>query len=118
MEMTIQDYGSRMGDPASQKFGTFSYLPALDAASIRKEVAFMVGKGWTCAVEHVEPARAADDYWYMWKLPMFGERDVDRIMNELTACRNANPGHHVRVVGYDPKRQTQGLSIVVFRGDG
>jgi ribulose-bisphosphate carboxylase small chain len=53
----------------------------------------------------------------MWKLPMFGERDVDTVMNELTACRNANPGHHVRLVGYDNKRQTQGLAMAVYRGD-
>jgi ribulose-bisphosphate carboxylase small chain len=110
METTMQDYGSRMGDPGSKKFGTFSYLPALDAAAIRRQVDYMVAQGWNCAVEHVEPERAGDDYWYMWKLPLFGEREVDRIMAELTACRNANPGHHVR--------QTQGLSIVVVRGDG
>lgn len=116
MDMTMRDYGSRMGDPASKKFGTFSYLPELDAASIRKQVACMVGKGWNCAVEHVEPARAADDYWYMWRLPMFGERDVDKIMSELTACRNANPGNLIRIIGYDNKRQTQGQSMVVYRG--
>lgn len=26
MEMAIRDYDSRMGDPASKKFGVFSYL--------------------------------------------------------------------------------------------
>jgi ribulose-bisphosphate carboxylase small chain len=52
----------------------------------------------------------------MWKLPLFGERDVNTVMNELNACRNANPGDHVRLIGYDNKRQTQGLSMVVFRG--
>lgn len=48
-------------------------------------------------------------------LPMFGEREVDKIMDELTACRNANPGDHIRIIGYDGKRQTQGLSMVVHR---
>ncbi len=117
MEQTIRDYPSRMGDPASKKFGTFSYLPEMDAASIRKQVDYMIAQGWNCAVEHVEPPRAGDDYWYMWKLPMFGERDVDAIMSELTACRNANPGDHIRIIGYDNKRQTQGQSMVVYRGD-
>ena len=117
MDMEIQDYGSRMEDPASRKLGTFSYLPEMDAASIRRQVDYMIAKGWNCAVEHVEPARAADNYWYMWKLPLFGERDVDVIMNELTGCRNANPGHHIRIIGYDNQRQTQGLSMVVHRGD-
>jgi ribulose-bisphosphate carboxylase small chain len=117
MDMTMRDYGSRMGDAASKRFGTFSYLPPMDAAAIRRQVAYMIARGWNCAVEHVEPARAADDYWYMWKLPLFGERDIDAIMSELTACRDANPGHHVRIIGYDTKRQTQGQSIVVYRGD-
>ena len=113
----IQDYPSRVGDPASQRFETFSYLPPMDAGQIRRQVAYMAEQGWDCAIEHVEPERAAETYWYMWKLPMFGERDVDTVMNELTACRNANPGHHVRVIGYDSKRQTQGLAMAVYRGD-
>ena len=116
MTTEIRDYTSRMGDPASLKYGTFSYLPEMTATEIRRQVAYMIGKGWNCAIEHVEPARAADDYWYMWKLPLFGENDVDTVMNELLACRSANPDHHIRIIGYDNKRQTQGLSMVVYRG--
>ncbi len=116
MAKSIQDYNSRRNDPSSKKFGTFSYLPRMDASSIRQQVQYMVNRGWSCAVEHVEPEMAARDYWYMWKLPMFGERNLDTIMSELTACRNANPGDHVRIIGYDNKRQTQGQSIVVYRG--
>ena len=112
----MRDYGSRMNDPASRRYETFSYLPEMDAAKVRRQVKYMIDRGWNCAVEHVEPARAGDSYWYMWKLPLFGERDVNTVMNELNACRNANPGDHVRLIGYDNKRQTQGLSMVVFRG--
>ena len=36
-------------------------------------------------------------------------------MSELNACRNANPSDHIRIIGYDNKRQTQGLSMVVYR---
>lgn len=61
--------------------------------------------------------REGDNYWYMWKLPLFGESDINVVMNEINACRNANPGNHVRLIGYDNKRQTQGLSMVVYRGD-
>lgn len=114
---TVQDYPSRMGDPKSRRFETFSYLPEMDASQIRQQVQHIVNQGWDCAIEHVEPARTAETYWYLWKLPMFGERGVDIVMNELTACHNANPGHHVRLVGYDNKRQTQGMAIVVYRGD-
>ncbi len=113
----IQDYPSRMNDAGSRRFETFSYLPEMDASQIRKQLAYMVERGWNCAVEHVEPARAGGNYWYMWKLPLFGESDINVVMNEINACHNANPGNHVRLIGYDNKRQTQGLSMVVYRGD-
>ena len=32
-----------------------------------------------------------DSYWYMWKLPMFGETDVDKILAEAEACHKAHP---------------------------
>lgn len=116
MAKAIQDYNSRRNDPASKRLGTFSYLPAMNALAIRQQVQYMVNRGWNCAVEHVEPEMATRDYWYMWKLPLFGERDLDVIMDELTACRNANPGDYVRIIGYDNRRQTQGQSMVVYRG--
>jgi ribulose-bisphosphate carboxylase small chain len=52
----------------------------------------------------------------MWKLPMFGETDVDAILNEAEACKAANPGNHVRLVGYDNYAQSQGTALVIFRG--
>lgn len=117
MASEIRDYPSRLDDSGSKRCGTFSYLPEMDAAALRRQVGYIVERGWNAAIEHVEPERAASGYWYMWKLPMFGERDVDTIMAELTGCRNANPGHHVRIVGYDNKRQTQGLAMLASRGD-
>ena len=114
----LQDYRSRMDDPASRKFETFSYLPRMDAKRIRKQIEYIVSKGWNPAIEHVEPARAMDNFWYMWKLPMFGEGNVDAILKEAAACRKANPKNHVRLIGYDNLRQTQGASMVIYRGDG
>lgn len=112
----ILDYPSRVGDPASQRLGTFSYLPAMDPPAIRRQVAYALDQGWTPAIEHVEPERAAATYWYMWKLPMFGEGDADVVVAEVGECLAANPGHHIRLIGYDSDRQTQGFSIVVHRG--
>ena len=34
----MQDYSSSLADPTSRKFETFSYLPEMDAARIRKQV--------------------------------------------------------------------------------
>ena len=52
----------------------------------------------------------------MWKLPMFGETDVDTILKEAEACHAANPKNHVRLVGYDNYAQSKGAEMVVFRG--
>ena len=112
----MQDYSSRLSDPASRKFETFSYLPEMDAAAIRKQVEYIVSKGWNPAIEHTEPENSTGSYWYMWKLPMFGETDVDKILAEAEACHKANPNNHVRLVGYDNYAQSQGTSMVIYRG--
>ena len=112
----MQDYKSSLGDTTSRKFETFSYLPAMDVANIKKQVEYLVKKGWNPAIEHTEPENAFDHYWYMWKLPMFGETSVDRILAEADACHKAHPNNHVRLVGYDKLKQTQGAAMVVFRG--
>lgn len=39
-------------------------------------------------------------------------------MNEINACRNAYPGHHNKIIGYNDKRQTQDMAMVVHRTDG
>jgi len=114
----IQDYPSRVNDPESRKFETFSYLPKMDAKRIRQQVAYIVSQGWNPAIEHIEPERAGIDYWYMWKLPMFGEKDIDTILSEAAECHKANPDNHVRLIGYDNLKQSQGASMVVYRGKG
>ena len=110
------DYKSRLSDPASRKFETFSYLPAMTPEQIRQQVEYIVKKGWNPAIEHTEPEHLMDSYWYMWKLPMFGETDVNRILAEAEACHKANPNNHVRLVGYDNFAQSQGAAMVIYRG--
>ena len=111
----MQDYKSRLSDPNSRKFETFSYLPAMSDKDIRKQVEYIVAKGWNPAIEHVEPENAFDHYWYMWKLPMFGENDVEAILKEVEACHKANPDNHIRLVGFDNAKQSKGAEMVVFR---
>ena len=113
----MNDYPSRIKDPASRRLGTFSYLPEFTEEDIRKQIQYVIDQGWDCAIEHTEPEFARLHYWYLWKLPMFGETDVDRIMDEIEACKKANPGHHVRLIGYNKYKQTQGVSFVVHRGE-
>ena len=109
----MQDYKSRLSDPNSRKFETFSYLPAMSDKDIRKQVEYIVAKGWNPAIEHVEPENAFDHYWYMWKLPMFGENDVEAILKEVEACHKANPDNHIRLVGFDNAKQSKGAEMVV-----
>ena len=68
----VQDYRSSLSNTDSRKFETFSYLPEMNKDQIKKQVAYIVSKGWNPAIEHTEPENAFDHYWYMWKLPMFG----------------------------------------------
>ena len=95
------------------KTGTFSYLPPMTALQLRKQVEYILARGWTPAVEHSDAGRAPGSYWSMWKLPMFGETSVERVLAEAEACRKANPGHVVRLIGYDNVRQTLGTAFTV-----
>jgi ribulose-bisphosphate carboxylase small chain len=113
---TIQDYHSRLSDSSSRKFGTFSYLPPMSTTAVRTQVEYLLAKGWAPAIEHTEPQHTAGSYWYMWKLPMFGEKSADKVLAEAQECHKANPGNHVRLVGYDKLRQTQGAAMVIYRG--
>lgn len=112
----MQDYKSSLTDAGSRKFETFSYLPKLSDEAIRAQVEYIVSKGWNPAVEHTEPENAFDHYWYMWKLPLFGETNVDTILAEAEACHKAHPNNHVRLIGYDNYAQSQGTAMVIFRG--
>ena len=112
----LQDYASSLSDTSSRKFETFSYLPEMSPEQTRKQVDYIVSKGWNPAVEHTEPRNATGSYWYMWKLPMFGETDVDTILAEVDACHKAHPENHVRLVGFDNYAQSKGTEMVIYRG--
>lgn len=112
----MQDYKSSLSNTESRKFETFSYLPEMSAGQIRQQVEYIVSKGWNPAVEHTEPENAFSHYWYMWKLPMFGETDIDTILAEVDACHKAHPKNHVRLVGYDNFAQSKGAEMVVIHG--
>ncbi len=111
----IRNYNSQLNDPKSRRFETFSYLPELDQEQLLGQVSRMLEKGLVPIIEHVEPNRAQVNYWYMWKLPMFGEKSTDNVMARLNECRTANPDHHIRLSGHNPIRQTREASFVVFR---
>ena len=112
----MQDYQSSLSDPSSRKFETFSYLPTMTEDEIRQQIQYIVDQGWNPGIEHTEPENANGHYWYMWKLPMFGETDVDAIMKEIEACHTAHPENHVRLLGFNNFAQSAGASMVIYRG--
>jgi ribulose-bisphosphate carboxylase small chain len=111
----MRNYHSILNDSGSRKFETYSYLAPMDAAELRRQIQTILNKGWDVAVEHVEPERSSVTYWYMWKLPFFGEWNLDLLINEINACRSAYPKHIIKVIGYDKLKQSQGHAMVVHR---
>jgi ribulose-bisphosphate carboxylase small chain len=102
--------------PSTERRGeTFSYLPAMTPERMRQQISYLMAQGWNPAIEHTEPEKSFSSFWYLWKLPIFGERSVERILAELEACHRANPGHHVRLLGYDNYTQSQGTAFIVYR---
>jgi ribulose-bisphosphate carboxylase small chain len=83
---------------------------------VRKQIAYMIHQGWNPGIEHTESDNMAGSYWYMWKLPMFGEQSVDAVLAEIESCHRENPDHLVRLVGFDNYSQSQGMAFVVYRG--
>ncbi|MDY6981280.1 MAG: ribulose bisphosphate carboxylase small subunit [Pseudomonadota bacterium] len=106
-----------MGDfQTAQTLETFGFLPKLTAEEIQEQIAYILANGWAPAIEHEHPSQAFNHYWTMWKLPFFGETNLQSVLDELEACRRAYPDHHIRLLGYDSYTQTQGHSFVVFEG--
>ncbi len=107
----MQDYKQGL------KYETFSYLPPMNAERIRAQIKYAIAQGWSPGIEHVEVKNSMNQYWYMWKLPFFGEQNVDNVLAEIEACRSAYPTHQVKLVAYDNYAQSLGLAFVVYRGN-
>jgi ribulose-bisphosphate carboxylase small chain len=99
--------------------GTFSFLPDLTDEQIAAQIAYSLNHGWAMSVEYTDDAHPRSSYWEMWGLPMFDltVHDVELVMREVRACREAFPTHYIKVIGYDASygRQTTALSFIVNR---
>lgn len=99
-----------------QRTETFSYLPAMTPDRIAQQIAYCIERGWNPAIEYTEPEKSFSNFWYLWKLPLFGTQSVEAVLTELEACHRANPGMLVRLIAYDNYAQSQGMAFVVYRG--
>jgi ribulose-bisphosphate carboxylase small chain len=108
---------NQMGDfQTANTLETFGFLPKLTQEEIYEQIAYLISQGWTPAIEHEHPGSATNHYWTMWKLPMFGQQNLEEVVSELEACRRAYPDHHIRLMGYDNYTQSQGTAFVVYEG--
>ena len=109
--MHIDPYG-----PTLRHAETFSYLPQMTPERLRYQIAYLIENGWNPAIEHSEPEKSMSNFWYLWELPLFGEKSIDKVLAEIESCHRANPGQHVRLIGYDNYQQSQGTAFIVHRG--
>jgi ribulose-bisphosphate carboxylase small chain len=97
--------------------GAFSYLPDLTDDEIRMQLEYCLDNGWAVSVEFTDDAHPRNVYWHMWGAPMFDLHDAAGIMAEISACRDTNPEHYIRVNAFDSSFGTESvaLSFIVSR---
>lgn len=91
--------------------GTFSFLPDLSDAQIRRQVKYCLDRGWAVNVEYSDDPHPRNTYWELWGLPMFDLRDPAGVMLEIDACRAAFPRHYIRVGAFDATRGVESLRL-------
>ncbi len=99
--------------------GTFSFLPDLSDDQISAQIRYALEHGWAMSVEYTDDPHPRNSYWEMWGLPLFdvAPDEVDVVLREVRACREAHPDHYIKLSAYDASlgRQTTALSFIVNR---
>ena len=96
---------------------TFGFLPPMTQEEIYDQIAYIIAQGWSPVIEHVHPSGSMQTYWSYWKLPFFGEKDLNLVVSELEACHRAYPDHHVRIIGYDAYTHKAKVQLLQFSKD-
>src|SRR5205814_2974633 len=96
-----------------------SFLPDFTDEEIEGQLRYAVTNHWALSIEYTDDAHPRNAYWEMWGLPHFdtNPEDVEEIMREVRAAREAYPEHYIKVIAYDPSytRQTTALAFIVNR---
>ena len=100
------------------KLETFSYLPEMTPAQIESQIGAIVRQNLVVGIEYTSVPDPRDRYWSLWKLPQFDIASPDAVLAELAECRQANRHSYIKINGYDPVRQGQVVSFVVYRPEG
>jgi len=97
--------------------GTFSFLPDFSDEEIRAQIEYALGQGWSCSIEHTDEPHPRNVYWEMFGLPMFDLKDAAGVLREVRRCREAFPGHYVKLNAFDATHGVESLrlSFIVHR---
>jgi ribulose-bisphosphate carboxylase small chain len=91
--------------------GSFSYLPDLTEAQIKKQVEYMISKSWAINIEWTDDPHPRNCYWEMWGLPLFDIPDVATVMYEINECRKAHPGIYIKVAAFSNVRGVESTAV-------
>ena len=97
--------------------GSFSLLPDLTDAQIKKQIEYTIKRGFAVSIEYTDDPHPRNCYWELWGLPLFNVADASTILFELNECRKAHPNFYVKINAFDSTRgvESTGLSFMVQR---
>jgi len=97
--------------------GTFSLLPDLTDAQIKKQIEYAVSSGFAVSIEWTDDPHPRNCYWEMWGLPLFDIPDAATVMYELAECRKAHKGVYIKINAFNNARgvESTALSFMVNR---
>lgn len=101
--------------PKERRYETFSYLPPLTDQQIVRQIQYVLDQGYYPAVEFNETSDAEIYYWTMWKLPLFGCKTPQELLNEVQQCKSEYSNCFIRVVAFDNIKQCQVMSFIVHK---
>merc|ERR1712050_592775 len=99
--------------------GMYSFLPDLDPAAIKVQLAFYIQLGLAVAIEYTKEPHPRHSYWDMWGLPMFNRQEVLPVYDELVRACQHNVDAFVKVCIFDNRRGVESCvaSFIVQRPD-
>ena len=97
--------------------GSFSYLPDLTEAQIKKQVDYMLANKWAVNIEWTDDPHPRNTYWELWGLPLFDCKDASAVMFELAECKRFNPEGYIKMQAFNPALGTESCvqSFIAYR---
>ncbi|MEQ1715954.1 MAG: ribulose bisphosphate carboxylase small subunit [Hyphomicrobium sp.] len=97
--------------------GTFSFLPDLTDAQIKKQIQYCLDNGWAVNLEFTDDPHPRNTFWEMWDLPMFDIRDAAGVMMELKKCRQVRGDrHYIRLTAFDSTHGCESVKLSFLVG--